>query len=69
MSYTNGTLTSVSRHISDLVAVHSSSWYHPVNGGRGVSDIREADSLGWTQVWHKRDRNSGQGKNTQKYNV
>lgn len=40
------TLTSMSRHISDPVAVHPSSWNHPVNGGGRVGDIGEANALG-----------------------
>lgn len=36
--------TSVGWNINDPVAVHPGFWNYPVNGGRRVSDIREADA-------------------------
>lgn len=38
-------LTSMSRDICDLIAVHSNSWRPPVNSGGCVSHIREADAF------------------------
>lgn len=46
-------LTSISRNINDPVAVHPGLWNHPVNSGRRVSDIREADTRRWAQIWNK----------------
>lgn len=48
--------TSIGWNVSDPVVVHPGFWNNPVNSGRCVSDVREADTRRWAQIWNKTEQ-------------
>lgn len=45
-----GTLTSMNGHVSDLIVVNTIMGDRPVNGSRGIGNIREAKTLWFAQT-------------------
>lgn len=57
MSVIKGTLTSMNGRVGDLVAVDVVMGDGPVNGGRGIGDIRDTNTLWFAQTLQEITRN------------